>query len=118
MYRIDQSGSQSPSDDPIGKATDMMATRYAEPLEVRDVARRVGLSTSQLNRRFQATFQMPPSEYLQRVRVHEASRRLADGDQPISEIAIGCGFYDQAHLTRTFRRWMGMTPKEFQRLSQ
>jgi AraC-like DNA-binding protein len=94
------------------------ATRYADPLEVRDVAARVGLSTSQLNRRFRSAFQMPPSEYLQRVRVHEASRRLVDGDGPISDIALECGFYDQAHLTRTFRRWMGMTPKDFRRLSQ
>jgi AraC-like DNA-binding protein len=118
MYRIDQPRNQSPPDDPIRKATDLMATRYADPLEVRDVAARVGLSTSQLNRRFRSAFQMPPSEYLQRVRVHEASRRLVDGDGPISDIALECGFYDQAHLTRTFRRWMGMTPKDFRRLSQ
>ncbi|QDT12211.1 helix-turn-helix domain-containing protein [Planctomycetes bacterium K23_9] len=117
MYRIDQSQRAASVDDPIKMATDLIAARYDEPLEITDIAEQVGLSTSQLNRRFRAMFQMPPSEYLQRVRVHEASRRLADGDRAISEIALGCGFYDQAHLTRTFRRWMGMTPREFRRLS-
>lgn len=116
MYRIDQPRSVSASDDPIKQATDIMAGDFAQPLEISDLAKRVGLSTSQLNRRFRSTYQMPPSEYLQRVRVHEASRRLVDSDQSISDISLECGFYDQAHLTRTFRRWMGMTPRDFRRL--
>ena len=52
---------------------------------------------------------------LQRVRVHEASCLLADTDTSISEVALETGFYDQAHLSRTFRRWMGMTPSEFRK---
>jgi len=117
MYRIDQKQRAVSGNDPIKKATDLITKRFADPIEISEIAAHVELSTSQLNRRFRAIFQMPPSEYLQRVRVHEASRRLVDGDQAISEIAFECGFYDQAHLTRTFRRWMGMTPREFRRLS-
>ena len=117
MYRIDQSRSELVAGDPMRQATDRITCDYSQSLEVAEIAQQVGLSTSQLNRRFRAVFQMPPSEYLQRVRVHEASRRLVDGDQAISEIALECGFYDQAHLTRTFRRWMGMTPRDFRKLS-
>ena len=118
MYRLDQPATKSMQNDPVQQATEIIATQFASPLEINEIAATVDLSTSQLNRRFRATFQMPPSEYLQRVRVHEASRRLASGDQPISEVALETGFYDQAHLTRTFRRWMRMTPSEFRKLPQ
>jgi AraC-like DNA-binding protein len=91
---------------------------FGTPLEINQIAAEVGLSVSQLNRRFRSVYQMTPSEYLQRVRVHEASQRLAESNATIGQVALDTGFYDQAHLTRTFRRWMGMPPSEFRRLSQ
>ena len=118
MYRLDQSPEDRSIDDPVEMATEFIAANYASGMEVGGIADRVGLSPSQLNRRFRAKIQMSPSEYLQRVRVHEAGRLLADTDQTVGQVALDTGFYDQAHLTRTFRRWMGMTPTEFRRLSQ
>ncbi len=117
MYRIDQPKPSSKQDDPVAVATEIMTRNFSSSLEIREIADEVGLSTSQLNRRFRDTFQMPPSEYLQRVRIHEASRLLADTDLAIGEVALETGFYDQAHLTRTFRRWMRITPRDFRKLS-
>ncbi len=116
MYRIDEPAQSSVQKDPVRRATDIMTSRFAQTIELKDIADEVGLSPSQLNRRFRATFQMPPSEYLQRVRIHEASRMLVDTDCSICDVAMDTGFYDQAHLTRTFRRWMGLTPSEFRKL--
>lgn len=118
MYRVDQERADAARDDPAHTASTWMINHYSERITVEEVAEHVGLSTSQLNRRFHASYQMPPSEYLQRVRIHEASRLLADLDGPVGEIAISVGFYDQAHFTRTFRRFVGMTPLEFRKLSQ
>ncbi|QDT05780.1 Melibiose operon regulatory protein [Rubripirellula lacrimiformis] len=101
--------------DPIAQATELIAKRFRGSLTVAEIASAVGLSVSQLNRRFRTNFQVPPSEYLQRVRVHHAGCMLSDTDAPISEVALDTGFFDQAHLTRTFRRWLGMTPTEFRR---
>ncbi len=101
--------------DPIQRASEFIDERFGGPVEIGELAKQVGLSVSQLNRRFRSLYQMSPSEYLQRVRVHEASRLLADTDWSIGEVALDTGFYDQAHLTRTFRRWMDMTPSEFRR---
>jgi transcriptional regulator GlxA family with amidase domain len=91
----------------------MIADRFSGPLTVAEIAVEAGLSASQLNRRFRAQFQVPPSEYLQRVRVDRASRLLAETNTPILDVALQTGFFDQAHLTRTFRRWIEMTPNEF-----
>ncbi|MGI9471920.1 MAG: helix-turn-helix transcriptional regulator, partial [Rubripirellula sp.] len=57
-------------------------------------------------------------QYLQRVRVHHASILLADTEMSIGMLALETGFYDQAHLTRTFRRWFEMTPSEFRKRSK
>jgi AraC-like DNA-binding protein len=117
MYRLEGGRESTTRSDPVAQATEWIRQRLDRPLEIGQVARQVGLSVSQLNRRFRAAYQMSPSEYLQRVRVHEASRLLAESDLSIGEVALETGFYDQAHLTRTFRRWMGMTPSEFRRES-
>ncbi len=93
-----------------------MSNHYAEPLEIRQIAVHSGLSHSQFNRRFRAIYRMSPSVYLQRVRVHEASARLVDSDVTLSQIALDVGFYDQAHLTRTFKRFLGVSPSEFRRI--
>jgi AraC-like DNA-binding protein len=118
MYQLE---GQLPSDsrgDPVAQATEIITRGFDAALEINQVAKQVGLSVSQLNRRFRAVYQMSPSEYLQRVRVHEASRLIAESDLTIGRVALETGFYDQAHLTRTFRRWMGMPPSEFRKLSQ
>lgn len=111
MYRID--GDRHRDDDPLRQATEIIGRDYAESLSVRDLARRVHLSASQLTRRFQATYQMSPLQYLQRRRLHEASRLLLQTDLTIGEIAAMTGFYDQAHLNRLFVKWFAMTPRRF-----
>jgi AraC-like DNA-binding protein len=101
----------------IEAAVKTMTENYAESVEMNQLAQSAGLSHSQFNRRFRATYRMSPSTYLQRVRVHEACRRLTDGDQSISEISLETGFYDQAHLTRTFKKFLDITPTEFRRIN-
>ncbi|TWT92571.1 AraC family transcriptional regulator [Neorhodopirellula pilleata] len=118
MIRLDQDLETNDPSDPVDQATRRMTERYADAMEIARIAEEVGLSVSQLNRRFRAKHQIPPSEYLQRVRVYQASRLLVETQTTIGDVALQCGFYDQAHLNRTFRKWMQMTPSEFRRLER
>ena len=118
MYPLVHLATESVNPDPIQIATEFINHHYSEPIEIQQVAQHAALSTSQLNRRFRSTYQLSPSQYLQRVRVHNASRALLDTDKQIGIIALDNGFYDQAHLTRLFRRWMGVTPFEFRKDSR
>ena len=52
-------------------------------------------------------------EYVQKRRVEHASDLLQNLEMPLTDIAYECGFADQSHLTRTFKRWVGMTPGAF-----
>ncbi|TWT51279.1 Regulatory protein PchR [Rubripirellula amarantea] len=118
MYQSHPSPTDNASTNPTEIATDIIAARFRGPLEIKQIAAEVNLSVSQLNRRFRDSYQISPSEYLQRVRIHEASRLLADSDLSIGVVALDCGFYDQAHLSRSFKKRFGMTPREFRIESQ
>ena len=77
-----------------------------------DLARCAGLSAFHLCRVFGATVGMPPHAYQTQVRVRRAKSLLRAG-VPIAAAATAAGFYDQAHLTRHFKRIVGLTPGRY-----
>jgi AraC-like DNA-binding protein len=77
-------------------------------------ARRLGASPEHLIRVFRAQYGVPPHRYLTSIRVDRARRLLLGGMRAV-DAATAAGFYDQAHLTRHFRRVLGTTPTAFQR---
>ena len=72
----------------------------------------LGLSRYQLLRAFRTTMGIPPYAWLAQYRVKRARGLLASGLRP-AEVATLVGFADQAHLTRWFRRVMGVTPAAY-----
>ncbi len=99
----------------LAPALEMVLARYAEPIAVDDLARQARLSVSQLQREFRRLLGQTPSEYILRVRVLMARRRLEQGTTPVGAIALDTGFYDQSHFTRTFRAITGMRPLDYRR---
>ncbi len=85
-------------------------THLAETLELQTLAALAGLGVCSFSRRFRATFGCPPYAYVSECRVTRAKRLLADPRRPLKQIAIDCGFADQAHLTRVFKSRLGITP--------
>ncbi len=74
-----------------------------------DVATAAGASRYAAYRSFRARYGLSPSEYQRGLRLRAARRALARG-AGVAEVAAQTGFADQAHLTRWFRRWYGITP--------
>lgn len=79
------------------------------PPTLTDIAGELGLSRFQVVRGFRETVGMPPYAWLAQRRVAKARVLLAGGARP-SEAAAQVGFADQAHMTRWFRRVIGVTP--------
>ncbi len=88
---------------------------YDKRISTDEMAAQVKTSTSTLERRFRKLFQMSPSNYLQRVRLHAARRLLTETEEELSVIAIECGFYDQSHFTKVFRGMYSQTPRAFRK---
>ncbi|MEL6962117.1 MAG: helix-turn-helix domain-containing protein [Pseudomonadota bacterium] len=73
-------------------------------------AARLGVSTRTLQREVQKRTGESPLFWMSLARVRRAARRLRDDPSP-AELAISCGYADQAHLCRDIKRWFGVTPK-------
>jgi transcriptional regulator GlxA family with amidase domain len=58
---------------------------------------------------------MSPGEYVMRLRLQLARRQLIESNEPVNLIASRCGFFDQSHFTRLFRKHTGLTPSHYRR---
>ena len=96
----------------VGKVIDLMQARHAEELRLSELASCVGLTNFQLIGLFKRTVGLTPHAYLIRVRLDAACRHLRRGCR-LGESALAAGFYDQSALTRHFKRWYGITPRQF-----
>jgi AraC-like DNA-binding protein len=80
---------------------------------VEALAEEVGWSRRHLFARFREHTGLPPKVFARILRFQRAASLLADANGPsLCEIALDCGYYDQAHLNRDFREFAGRTPTE------
>jgi AraC-like DNA-binding protein len=96
-----------------GRVTRLVMARLADQLScppaLAEIAAETGLSRYQVVRSFRAEVGMPPYAWLAQHRVARARSLLEQGCRP-ADVAALAGFADQAHLTRWFRRVVGVTP--------
>jgi AraC-like DNA-binding protein len=104
----------------VGSAEPGLARRVREILDrdltcsptLESLAAELDVNPTQLIRAFGREYGLPPHRYVTGRRVDRARRLLLDR-VPAAEVATAVGFYDQAHLTRHFRRVLGVTPGAF-----
>jgi len=89
--------------------------QLGEPLPVGELARLVSLSTNHFSRAFKESFGGPPHAFIVRARIERAGEMMLTTSERIAEIALSCGFADQAHLCHCFRRATGMSPAAWRR---
>ncbi|MGE4505254.1 MAG: AraC family ligand binding domain-containing protein [Desulfovibrionaceae bacterium] len=92
----------------------MLAERCHEELPLAELAAEAGLSPWHMARSFATHYGLPPHAYRNQERVRRAALALRSGASP-AEAGAGAGFADQAHLTRWFRRLMGLTPARYRK---
>jgi AraC-like DNA-binding protein len=86
--------------------------RYATPPALKELAFECGYSSYHLLRLFRDGVGVPPYEFLNIVRVERSKSLLRRGVRP-AEVALQVGYADQAHLTRQFKRLVGVTPGQY-----
>ena len=94
-----------------------IATNLDAKVTLSALARGANVHPAHLARAFRRHFGKTVGDAIRESRVEKAKERIAAGDALIN-VALDCGFSDQSHLTRTFRRLTGMTPTAFQRANR
>ena len=92
--------------------------RLGSTIVVDALAEIARLSTGHFCRAFKVTTGRTPHAFLIRQRVRRAQTLMLRTDETLSQIACACGLTDQAHLTRLFRRELGVTPLVWRRTWQ
>jgi AraC family transcriptional regulator len=88
-----------------------------ENFGLESLASTVGLSPFHFSRKFKAEFGQTPHSFIIRKRIERAKTMLQKGNISMTAVALDCGFSDQSHFCRTFRRMVGVTPAEYRRSS-
>jgi AraC family transcriptional regulator len=85
-----------------------------QDLSLDEIAAEVNLSSYHFSRLFKQSTGSAPHQYQIRCRVERAKELLQQGEMAIADIATQVGFYDQSHLSRHFKRIVGVSPKVIQ----
>ena len=78
-----------------------------------EIAKVAGLNKFYFIRSFKEKYGITPQRYLLGRRVDRAKQFLRGRKLGLSEVAFECGFSDQSHMTRTFKKFVGVTPKNY-----
>jgi transcriptional regulator GlxA family with amidase domain len=95
----------------IRKAQEWALAHLAEDLSVKTLAACVGMSERNFRRLFVEELRETPHQYVERIRLDEAKRRIEDTDLPAQAVAKQCGFGTVDSLRRAFVRHLGVTPQ-------
>lgn len=87
-----------------------MQYRLAEPLSVKEMARKALMSPSSFTQRFRNKFGMPPHQYLLKLRLQYATELLLGTDLPLQAIAENCGFSSLHHFSKMYKLHVGYSP--------
>ena len=99
----------------LSEVVEYMHEHYSEHITAEDLANVVGLSTSQLNRKFKDTMSDSPINYLLKIRIEKAAERLIKTDDTITEISYACGFNNQAYFNRQFKKINSLSPRNYRK---
>lgn len=97
---------------PMQRAIRLMQANMETPLQMDDLAKRIGLSSRQMERQFRANLGMTPARYYLSLRIDRAREMLLYSEQPVIDIAIAAGFASTSHFSKWFREFYQLRPSE------
>ncbi len=113
QVRSYREGHDADADPRLQRAVAQMRAQMSDPVPVARLARACGTSERQLGRLFKRYYRQTPAGYWRRMRLDHAAWRLLNSHHSLERIAYECGFSDASHLSTTFRRAFGITPRRY-----
>ena len=98
------------------RTREQLHAEFKNNLSMAELASQAGVHPVHLARVFRSQLGQTAGDYVRQLRVRSACDLLRDREFPLAAIAAECGFADQSHFTRIFKRAAGSTPGEFRKL--
>jgi AraC-like DNA-binding protein len=99
----------------LKRVIDFIEANLHESIGLDDLAQAAGLSANHFLRVFKLATGETPYHFLRARRLERARQLLADNAMPLAELALECGFANQAHFTAAFSRELGISPGRYRR---
>nr|MCR4839156.1 AraC family transcriptional regulator [Eubacterium sp.] len=97
----------------IRRSIDYIYDNLHQPLTVRELAEKAGLSTSYFSRLFVKETGMNVNQFINDAKIRTAQNMLRFSDFPILDISLSLGFSSQSAFTSTFKKVTGLSPKAY-----
>lgn len=97
----------------VKKAMAYISENFSSNITLEDVARHVHLNPAYFSTIFKQSCGSSFKEYLNMVRIEESKRLLANTDYSVVDIAVATGFMDQSYFSKVFKKYTGLTPKQY-----
>ena len=101
----------------VRRSLRLMQESFAEEVEMRHLAREVGLSRPHFFKLFKKQMGVTPNVYLNTLRAEQAIEQLLETPKTVTDIALDLGFASQASFTRFFASNVGISPSEYRRVA-
>ncbi len=102
----------------LKQALQLIETEYSSTITLPELAQVCGMSPKYFCRFFKEMTHKTPIDYLNNYRVKIACEMLRQNQESITEIALSCGFNDLSYFIKTFKRYKGVSPKNYQKQMQ
>jgi len=111
-------GRKDHGDAAVADAQTWLSTHFSVASPVEEMVKRSGIAERTFKRRFTEATGLAPIDYVQRLRIEDAKRRLERTEAPADEISWRVGYEDAAYFRRLFKRTTGMTPGAYRKRFQ
>jgi AraC family transcriptional regulator len=99
----------------LNRLVDYIEMHLADKITARDLASHIDVSMGRLYRAFKISVGVTPLQYVAWRRIELVCMMMTTTREPLSQLALACGFSDQSHLCRLFRRTIGTSPSAWRR---
>jgi len=97
----------------IGSLRELLHDEYNSDLSLTYLSKRINVHPVTISKYFTRYFKTTLGDYIRRIRISKSLSYLSNRSIAINTIAIDTGFVDNAHYTRTFKRYTGLTPSAY-----
>ena len=99
----------------LAQARECIRANFTRDLTLSQICEAINVHPVHLARTFRKHYHCTTAEYVRRLRIELACSMLTASDVNLSEIAAAAGFFDQSHLSNTFKRMTGFTPRQYRK---